>query len=60
MVSKVFQAFDKFFVVDTRFQYNVTEQGTINFGIDNIGSAKYHLLHPFPRRTFVPGGKLKL
>ena len=60
MVSNVFRAFDNFFVVDTRFQYNVTEQSTINFGIDNIGSAKYHLLHPFPRRTFVLGGKLKL
>jgi iron complex outermembrane receptor protein len=59
-MSNVFQVFDKFFVVDTRFQYNVTEQGTINFGIDNIGSAKYHLLHPFPQRTFVLEDKLKL
>jgi outer membrane receptor for ferric coprogen and ferric-rhodotorulic acid len=51
---------DKFFVVDTRLQYKVTEQGTINVGIDNIGNAKYHLFHPFPQRTFVLEGKLKL
>jgi iron complex outermembrane receptor protein len=60
VVPNVFQAFDKFFVVDTRIQYKVTEQGTINFGIDNIGNTKYHLFHPFPQRTFVLQGKLKL
>jgi iron complex outermembrane receptor protein len=59
-VANVFQAFDPFLVFDMRVQYQVIEQGTISFGIDNIGNAKYHLFHPFPQRTFVVQGKLKL
>jgi iron complex outermembrane recepter protein len=57
-VGNVYQAFDPFFVVDTRIQYKVTERGTLNFGIDNIGNARYTLFHPFPQRTFVLQGKL--
>jgi hypothetical protein len=37
-----------------------TEQGSVSFGIDNIGNAKYHLFHPIPQRTSVVEGKLKL
>ena len=59
VVPNVFQAFDKFLVVDTRIEYKVTDQGTLRFGIDNIGNAKYHLFHPFPQRTFVLEGRLK-
>jgi iron complex outermembrane receptor protein len=59
-VRNVFQAFDPFFVVDARLQYKVTDQGTLSLGIDNIGNAKYHLFHPFPQRTFVVQGKLKI
>ena len=36
------------------------ERGTLSFGIDNIGNEKYHLFHPFPQRTFIMEGKLKL
>jgi iron complex outermembrane recepter protein len=39
VVRNVFQAFDPFVVVDARVQYKVTEQGTVSFGIDNIGNA---------------------
>jgi iron complex outermembrane recepter protein len=60
VVPNVFQAFDRFFVVDTRIQYKATDQGTISVGIDNIGNAKYHLFHPFPQRTLVIEGKLKI
>ena len=56
----VYQAFDPFFVADARVQYKVSERGTINFGIDNINNAKYHLFHPFPQRTFVLQGKITL
>jgi iron complex outermembrane receptor protein len=58
VVPNVFQAFDPFFVVDTRIQYKVSERGSIAFGIDNIGNAKYTLFHPFPQRTYVLQGKL--
>lgn len=58
-VANVYQAFDPFFVVDTRLQYKVTQTGSLAFGIDNIGNAKYHLFHPFPQRTFVVQGRLQ-
>lgn len=58
-VSNVYQAFDPFFVFDTRIQYKVTKTGSLAFGIDNIGNAKYHLFHPFPQRTFVAQGRLQ-
>jgi iron complex outermembrane receptor protein len=58
-VANVYQSFDPFFVIDTRVQYKVTEAGSLAFGIDNIGNAKYHLFHPFPQRTFVVQGRLQ-
>ena len=39
--------------------YQVTEQGSIAFGIDNLGNEKYFLFHSFPQRTFILQGKLK-
>jgi iron complex outermembrane recepter protein len=32
----------------------------VSVGIDNLFNEKYHLFHPFPQRTFVVEGKLKL
>jgi iron complex outermembrane receptor protein len=58
-VHNVFQSFDRFFVVDARIQYKATENGTVSFGIDNIGNEKYHLFHPFPQRTFIVDGKVR-
>jgi iron complex outermembrane receptor protein len=60
IVPHVYQAFDPFFVVDTRITYQVTQQGSLAFGIDNIGNKKYFLFHPFPQRTFILEGKLKI
>ena len=57
-VRNVFQAFDPFFVVDTRLQYKVSDHGTISAGIDNLNNAKYTLFHPFPQRTYVIEGRL--
>ena len=54
----VYQAFDPFVVVDGRVQYKVSQNGTLNFGVDNIFNEKYHLFHPFPERTFVVSGKV--
>lgn len=57
-VGNVFQAFDPFFVVDARIVFKAGERGSLAFGIDNIGNAKYYLFHPFPQRTFVMQGRL--
>jgi len=54
----VYQAFDPFVVVDARIQYKVSQNGTLNFGVDNIFNEQYHLFHPFPQRTFVASGKV--
>jgi iron complex outermembrane receptor protein len=54
----VYQAFDPFVVVDARMQYKVSQNGTLNFGVDNIFNEKYHLFHPFLQRTFVVSGKV--
>ncbi len=58
-VANVYQAFDPFFVVDSRIQYKVTEHGSLAFGVDNLTNAKYHLFHPFPQRTYVMQGRLQ-
>jgi len=55
---RVFQAFDRFLVVDTRVQYKVCKNATLNIGIDNLTDTKYTLYHPFPGRTFTTGIKL--
>ena len=60
IIPHVFQAFDPFFVVDVRAVYQVTEQGSVAFGIDNVGNEKYFLFHSFPQRTFILQGKLKI
>jgi len=57
--SHVFQAFDPFTVVDLRAQYRFSETATANFGIDNVGNAKYTLFHPFPQRTYVADVRIK-
>jgi iron complex outermembrane receptor protein len=53
----VYQAFDRFFVVDTKMRYKVNERVSFDFGIDNIGNYKYFLFHPFPQRTFIMSAK---
>ena len=58
-VRNVFQAFDPFTVVDLRAQYRLSETATANFGIDNVGNAKYTLFHPFPQRTYIADVRIK-
>ncbi len=48
----IYQAFDPFFVVDTKINYKWNDRFSFDFGIDNIGNYKYFLFHPFPQRTF--------
>ena len=56
--SNVYQAFDSFFVVDTRVSYKLGKQAWMEFGVDNLNNEKYHLFHPFPQRTYVVGGRV--
>jgi len=53
----VYQAFDRFFVVDTKVHYKWSDRWSFDFGIDNIGNYKYFLFHPFPQRTFTMAAK---
>jgi iron complex outermembrane receptor protein len=57
-VQNVFQAFDPFFVFDTRLHFKATKNASLEFGIDNITNATYHLFHPFPQRTYVLQGRM--
>jgi len=53
----VYQAFDRFFVVDTKIRYRLNDHFNFSFGIDNLNNYKYFLFHPFPQRTFVMAAK---
>lgn len=44
---------------DLRAQYKFCETATADFGVDNVGNAKYTLFHPFPGRTYVADVKIK-
>lgn len=48
----VFGSYDRFFVVDTKINYNLDNRWTFDFGVDNIGNYKYFLFNPLPQRTF--------
>jgi len=52
-VSQTFQGFAAYFVMDARLQYQIDDNSTASFGIDNLNNDKYFLYHPFPQRTFV-------
>ena len=51
--SHTYQGFDGYLVVDARAHYQWDDNWSLSFGIDNLGSSKYFLFHPFPQRTFV-------
>lgn len=56
----VFGAFDKFLVFDAHVNYQINEQLSTSFGIDNLTNEKYFLYHPFPQRTYVANIKFRL
>jgi len=57
IVSRVYGAFDNYFVVDMKIHYNATRNFAFDFGIDNLFNEQYFLFHPFPGRSFVLAGK---
>ncbi|MES2308056.1 MAG: TonB-dependent receptor [Verrucomicrobiota bacterium] len=58
-VSQIYGAFDQFFVVDLRAQYQWNENVTVAAGIDNAFNNEYFIFHPFPQRTFTAEVKIK-
>ena len=41
-----------YFVEDTKVNYQITKQWSMNAGIDNINNQNYWIFHPFPQRTY--------
>jgi iron complex outermembrane recepter protein len=59
VVSHVYGAFDRYFVLDTKVHYEATANFMFDFGIDNLLNEQYFLFHPFPGRTYVMAAKYK-
>lgn len=53
IIGNTYQGFYKYFVVDLRARYALTEHLTASIGADNVNNDKYFLFHPFPQRSFV-------
>ncbi len=49
--ADTYQGFDKFFVVDLRARYRLSDHTEFALGVDNINNHRYFLFHPFPRRS---------
>lgn len=52
-VTHTFTGFDGYFVMDARARYQVNDNWSTAFGIDNLNNRRYFLYHPFPMRSFV-------
>lgn len=60
IIGNTYQGFDKYFVVDVRAVFHVTEKVDFALGIDNLNNDKYFLFHPFPQRSFTAQMNWKL
>jgi iron complex outermembrane receptor protein len=58
--ADVYGAFDTFVVFDLHANYQINQQLSASFGIDNLNNRQYFVFHPFPQRTFVASVKLRL
>jgi iron complex outermembrane receptor protein len=52
-VSRTFQGFGAYFVMDARIRYRIDGNWSASVGVDNLNNDKYFEYHPFPQRTFV-------
>ncbi|CAN5236599.1 TonB-dependent receptor [soil metagenome] len=59
VVGNTYQGFYKYFVVDVRSQFRITERMDFAVGVDNLNNDKYFLFHPFPQRSFTAEVTLK-
>jgi iron complex outermembrane receptor protein len=60
VVGNTYQGFYKYFVIDARARFRVTEQFELSVGVDNLNDDKYFLFHPFPQRSFTVEAGWKL
>ncbi len=60
IVGNTYQGFYKYFVVDARALFRVTDQFEFAVGVDNLNNNKYFLFHPFPQRSFTAQVNWKL
>jgi iron complex outermembrane receptor protein len=51
IVADTYQGFDRFFVVDLRATYKVSQRAELALGVDNVNNDRYFLFHPFPQRS---------
>lgn len=59
-VGNTYQGFYKYFVIDARATFKVTERFDFAVGVDNLGNDRYFLFHPFPQRSFTAQVNWKL
>ena len=50
-VGNTYQGFYRYFVVDARAVYRLTDKVDVSVGVDNLNNDKYFLFHPFPQRS---------
>ena len=53
VVGNTYQGFYRYFVVDLRARYAISDHLTASVGVDNVNNDKYFLFHPFIQRSFV-------
>jgi len=51
-VGNTYTGFYKYFVVDLRATFRVSDRFDVALGVDNVNNDKYFLYHPFPQRSF--------
>ncbi|AMK21565.1 TonB-dependent receptor [Sphingobium sp. TKS] len=59
-VGNTYQGFYRYFVVDARALFQVSEHLEFAVGVDNLNNDKYFLFHPFPQRSFTIEATWKL
>ena len=50
-MGNTYQGFYRYFVVDARAVYRLTDKVDVSVGVDNLNNDKYFLFHPFPQRS---------
>lgn len=59
VVGNTYFGFYKYFVVDLRAQFRVSDRMDLGLGVNNLNNDKYFLFHPFPQRSFAADVKVK-
>ena len=59
-VGNTYTGFYRYFVIDLRAQFRVSDRFDFALGVDNVNNDKYFLYHPFPQRSFTAQVNWKL